>query len=279
MILKKIGVILVVSLLTCSYAMADRVTKIQDNFAGIDSNLNDNTGNVNWIHAGGADVFKINEVLYISGAANAATLFNRDAVILPKDANEKLVITFKNVAWDTDPNLGNYWRIYISKDTTNTFPLFYFQQTDYVQPDVGDFIVYSQIGVVPQYNVFEHFDTGNVGTGGSYRIEIDTTNVRVWFSATQTIPDGTGPALYTVAHSQTFSDTSQWLNGTAAVSFYYPPATVYTSWDDFSAQLYRNGLPVLDGDFNKDHSVDFADFAYIAADWLTCNNPADVTCQ
>jgi hypothetical protein len=278
MILKKIGVILVVSLLTCSYAMADRVTKMQDNFAGIDNNLNDNTGNVNWIHAGGADVFKVNEVLYTSGAGNATTLFNRDAVILPKNANEKLVITFKNVAWATSSNLGNYWRIYISKDTTNTFPLFYFQQTDYVDQN-GDFIIYSQIGTVPQLNVFENFDTGNVGSGGSYRIEIDTTNVKVWFSATQTIPDGTGSALYTVAHSQDFTDIAQWTNGTGAVSFYYPPVTVYTSWDDFSVLLYRNNLPVLDGNFNGDNKVDFADFVYFAEDWLTCYNPADVACN
>jgi len=249
--MKKVLIILVLWMCVASTpALAAIVTSITDNFNGADDTiLYDGTGNTNWmmptINNPGYLAWKqVNNQLASGGSVvYPYDLATRNDLAVPNVAGgEKIVATFKLANW-SGAGTNDYWRFglydnVIAAGAIDTNPGFYIQigssgsLSGYKRAASGGDVSLGAAGMLQLYDgeVLNH-QTGGV------RIEVDATNISMWFDRSGAIPDGTSTTpLYVRAHSWT---TADWTAFGGGLKFFFEDRTVNApiTFDDFSMAI------------------------------------------
>jgi hypothetical protein len=235
---------------TSAPALAAVVTSIADNFNGPDdATLYDNTGNTNWmmptINNPGYLAWKQvgNQLASGGSVVYPYALATRNDLAVPNLAlNEKIVATFKLNSW-TGGAGGVYWRfgIYdnvIAAGAIDQNPSFYIQNNangalfGYKYAATGGSSAMGAPGGLQLFDgeVVDHL------TGG-VRLEVDATNVSVWFDRTGAIPNGTSTTpLLVRPHGWTTADWNAF-GGGLKFFFYMGQVNTPITFDDFSAAI------------------------------------------
>jgi hypothetical protein len=191
-----------------------------------------------------------------------------DTVVYPTKRIDKVAVSLSS----SDPNFNNAFTddVYITVVDDEKYLVIIDGNSLEVSEEGPTSDLFSvNLGVSPSGTVVVDITTDGEVTVWPEQLTFDSSNYDIPNNVTVTAVDD--PNIEDVPHIGIVTLTVE--VGGSVVEFFGQELSVIVNENDCGAWGY------LDGDVNRDCTVDFTDFGALAGNWISCTNPADPNCE